>query len=102
MNDRTREYVNRAAKIVAQFPDITKAVVVGPAMNDDFAFGDCNVWLAVFTKPEAKYTKVCCDLNAAFGDNDLARIDIYMTADEDFYAEVYSLIDSGEVIYERG
>ena len=100
MNNKTREYVDKIAKIVEKFPDITKAVVVGTAVNDSYMFED-NIMLAIFTKPEAKISKICCDLNAILGDNGLTAIDLYPTADEDFYAAVYDLIDSGEVIFER-
>ena len=100
MNSKTREYVDKIAKVVEKFPDITKAVVVGTAVNDSYMFND-NIMLAVFTKPEAKYTKICNDLNYMLFDNNLTRVDLYMTADEDFYAAVYDFIDSGEVIFER-
>jgi hypothetical protein len=101
MNEKTRAYVNRVAKIVETFPAITKAVVVGIANEKNYTFGDDKIQLAIFTKPEVKYTKVCIDLNNELFDNDLTMVDIYMTADEDFYAEVYNLLDSGEVIFER-
>ncbi len=100
MNNKTREYVDKIAKVVEKFPNITKAVVVGTAVNDSYMFED-NIMLAIFTKPETKISKICCDLNAIFGDNGLTGIDLYPTADEDFYAAVYDLIDSGEVIFER-
>lgn len=101
MNEKTRAYVNKVAKIVEANPAITKAVVVGLATQKNYTFGDDKIQLAVFTKPEAKYTTVCVDLNNALFDNDLTMVDIYMTADEDFYAEVYNLLDTGEVIFER-
>lgn len=100
MNDKTREYMDKAAKIIETIPSVTKAVVVGPAVEKNFTFGD-KIQLAVFTVPGDKYTKTFSDLNRALFDNDLTRIELYMTADEDFYAAVYNLIDKGEIIYER-
>ncbi len=102
MNEKTKAYVNRAAEIIASNPDVTKAVVVGLATQRNYTFGDDKIQLAVFTKPEAKYTKVCVDLNNALSDNDLTMIELYMTADEDFHAAVYNLLDQGEVIFDRG
>ena len=100
MNDKTREYMNKAAKIIETIPSVTKAVVVGPAVEKSFTFGD-KVMLAVFTEPGANYAKTFGDLNRALFDNDLTKIELYMTADDDFYAAVYNLLDKGEIIYER-
>ena len=100
MNEQTRAYVDKVAKIIAANPDVTKAVVVGPAVEKGFTFGD-KIQLAVFTEPDAKYTKVFKDLNRALFDFDLTKVELNMTADEDFYAAVYNLIDKGEVIFER-
>ena len=100
MNKRTREYVNRISDVVKKFSGITKAVVIGPATEETFAF-DENIMLAVYTKPEANIAKTCVDLNNVLGDNNIFNIDIYMMADEDFYMEVYDLIDAGEVIFTK-
>ena len=100
MNNRTRDYTEKIANIVKEFPLITKAVVVGPAAQDTFSFSE-NIMLAVYTKPEAKISKVCVDLNRALGDNGIFNVDIYMMADEDFYLEVHDLVDDGEVIFSR-
>lgn len=100
MNKRTKVYTNKIANAVEKFPLITKAVVVGPATTDAFSF-DENIMLAVYTKPEAKISKTCVDLNRFFGENDIFNVDIYMMADEDFYLEVHDLIDDGEVIFTR-
>ena len=103
MNTKTREYADKIAEVVKTFPEITKAAVVGPATHDTFIFND-NLMLAVFTEPDAKYTKVCVDLNNALENAGLTKVDIYMTADEDFYAEVFSFMNSvedSEVIYEK-
>lgn len=98
MNEQTRDYVNKVAKIVAENPYVTKAVVVGPAVEKEFTFED-KIMLAVFTAPDAKYTKVCSDLHYDLFDHDLTNVELYMTADEDFYAAIYHLIDKGEVIF---
>lgn len=100
MNKRTKTYIGKIAKVVERFPLITKAIVVGAAAKDTFAFEE-SIMLAIYTKPEAKTSKVCVDLNRALGDNDIFNVDIYMMADEDFYIEVHDLIDKGEVIFAR-
>lgn len=46
MNEQTRAYVDKVAKIIAANPDVTKAVVVGPAVEKGFTFGD-KIQLAV-------------------------------------------------------
>lgn len=102
MNNKIKVYTDKVATIVAKFPEITKAVIIGDAVNDNFAFDNNeNIWLAIYTKPETKYSRTCCDLNRILGENNLARVDIYPMADEDFYVEAHNLIDSGKVIFER-
>lgn len=100
MNKRTKTYTEKISKVVEKFPLITKAVVVGPATKDTFSFSE-NIMLAIYTKPEAKISKTCIDLNRCLGDNGIFNVDIYMMADEDFYMEVHNLIDEGEVIFTR-
>ena len=102
MNNKIQIYTDKIAKVVAKFPEITRAVVIGDAVNDNFVFdNDENIWLAIYTKPDAKISKLCCDLNATFGDNGLNEIDLYPMADENFYVAAASLIPDGEVIFER-
>lgn len=97
MNKRTKEYSRRIADVVKKFSNITKAIIIGPATEETFAF-DEDIMLAVYTKPEANIAKTCVDLNNTLGDNTIFNVDIYMMADEDFYMEVHDLIDTGEVI----
>lgn len=102
MNNKIQVYTDKVAKIVAKFPEITRAVVIGNAINDNFVFdNDENIWLAIYTKSGTKYSKICCELNRMLGENNLARVDIYPMADEDFYVEASRLIASGKVIFER-
>ena len=102
MDNKIQIYTDKVAKIVAKFPEITRAVVIGNAINDNFVFdNDENIWLAIYTKPGTKYSKTCCELNRTLGENNLAKVDIYPMADEDFYVEANKLIDSGKVIFER-
>ena len=102
MNKFIKDYTTKAANIISKFSDIEKAVVIGNAVNDNFAvdFED-NICIAIYTKPGTKISKICCDLNAILGDNGLTDIDLYPMADEDFYVEAASLIPDGEVIFER-
>lgn len=100
MNKRAKAYTEKIAKVVETFPLITKAAVVGPAAEDSFSFSE-NLMLAIYTKPEAKTSIVCIDLNRALGDNGIFNVDLYMMADEDFYLEAHNLIDDGEVIFAR-
>ncbi len=100
MNKRTKSYMEKAVNIVQRFPSITKAAVIGPAAEDTFAF-DTNIMLAIYTAPESDISKTCVDLNRAFGENNLGHIDIYMMADEDFFAAAVGLIKYGEVIFAR-
>ena len=58
MNNKIQIYTDKVAKIVAKFPEITRAVVIGNAINDNFVFdNDENIWLAIYTKPGTKYSK---------------------------------------------
>ena len=100
MNIRTKLYTEKIAEVVEQFPLITKAVVIGPAVKDTFSFRE-KIMLAVYTEPQAKISRVCLDLNREFSDNEIYNVDIYMMADEDFYLAVHNMIDDGEVIFER-
>lgn len=102
MNKRIEAHVNKAAKIIEKFPEIEKAVVIGNAMNDSFMIDyDDNIWIAIYTKPGTKISKICCDLNDAFGKHEITGIDLYPMADEDFYVAAHHLIDSGKIIFER-
>lgn len=102
MNNKIQIYTDKIAKIVAKLPEITRAVVIGDAVNDNFVFdNDENIWLAIYTKPDTKYSKTCCELNRMLGENNLARVDTYPMADENFYVAAASLIPDGEVIFER-
>lgn len=102
MNNKIQIYTDKIAKVVAKFPEITRAVVIGDAVNDNFVFdNDENIWLAIYTKPDTKYSKTCCELNRMLGENNLARVDTYPMADENFYVAAASLIPDGEVIFER-
>lgn len=100
MNKRTKIYTEKIANIIKEYPLITKAVVIGPAVKDSFCFSE-KIMLAIYTEAGAKISKVCIDLNRALGENDIFNVDIYMMADEDFYLEVHDLIDDGEVIFTR-
>lgn len=100
MNKRTKNYAEKITEVIKNSQSITKAVIVGNAVREDFSF-DENIKLAVFTTPEAKISTTCIELNNALGEKDLYNIDIYMMADEDFYMEVHDLLDDGEVIFER-
>ena len=102
MNKFTKKITDKAANIISRFNAIEKAVVIGNAVNDDFTVDyDNNIWIALYTKPGTKISKLCCDLNAMLGDNALNNIDLYPMADEDFYVAAASLIPDGEVIFER-
>ena len=50
MNKRTKAYMEKAAEVIQTFPSVTKAVVIGPAVEESFAFED-NIMLAVYTEP---------------------------------------------------
>ena len=100
MNKRTKIYADKIADVVKNFPLITKAVIVGAAVNDNFCF-DEKIKLAIYTEPEAKISTVCVRLNDALGYKDIYNVDIYMMADEDFYMDVYDLIADGEVIFDK-
>ena len=100
MNKRTKVYAEKIADVVKSFPLITKAVIVGPAVSDNFCFNE-DIKLAIYTEKEAKISTVWMDLKNAFLDKELYHIDIYMMADKDFYCEVYNLIPNGEVIFEK-
>ena len=100
MNKKTKIYTEKIADVVKTFPLITKAVVVGSAVNDNFCL-DEEIKLAIYTEPEADIAEVCVDLNDALINKDLYPIDIYMMADDDFYTEVHHLIANGVVIFEK-
>ncbi len=92
--------MEKAAEIVKTFPAVRKAVVIGPAVGESFAF-DENIMLAVYTEPGADIAKTCVDLSGAFLENQVGHIDIYMMADEDFSVAAAGLIKDGEAIFTR-
>lgn len=102
MNKFTKQITDKAAAIISKFNDIEKAIVIGNAVDDNFAVDfDNNICIALYTKPDTKISKLCCDLNATLGDSGLNEIDLYPMADEVFYVAAASLIPDGEVIFER-
>ena len=102
MNKFTKQITDKAAAIISKFNDIEKAIVIGTAVDDNFAVDfDNKICIALYTKPDTKISKLCCDLNATLGYNDLNEIDLFPMADEFFYVAAASLIPDGEVIFER-
>ena len=102
MNKFIKNYTDKAAKIIEKFSEVDKAVVIGAAVKDSFAIDfDNNIYIAIYTKPGVKISRLCCELNTMLGDNNLGNIDLYPMADEDFYVAAASLIPDGEIIFER-
>ena len=93
--------MDKVSKVVERCPDITRAVVIGNANENNYILGCDNIPLAIFTKQNTKISKVCIDLNNMLYDSQLKLIDIYPMADEDFYLAVSDLLTTGETIFER-
>lgn len=62
MNNKIQIYTDKVAKIVAKFPEITRAVVIGDAVNDNEIINCAksnifNDWVTIYFKKELEISK---------------------------------------------
>lgn len=100
MNAKTNDYITKVAKVIESNKKVTKAVVFGNALDDNFNFED-NIYIAIFTKADNNFIDIFSDLNEALVLKNLAKVDLYMMSDPDFYVNVIDELESGKVIVNR-